>query len=613
MAGVGDLLLPAAAANEPAEIVGVEIDEPVANQCAQRLPRARIYNEDAFCSTHLLKMDGWDLVITNPPYVRYQLQNNEESVMPSGRTTRSNLCTQISRFTHLTSSDRALFTKIAQNYSGLSDMAVPAWLLCAAMVKINGVLAIVVPETWLNREYAAPIQYMLLKCFDNITIVKDVSAAWFDNALVRTCLIVAERKKTVNFIEASHKKVFHLNLKAELISNNSLIAGLNYKNVNGYAALYELLKNREAVLGTGFEANYSEAITFFPNLTPAVRNAKWSTLEDHGISEDTVILPAELQQIIGKNYLPNYVSLKDIGITCGQGLRTGANDFFYLNIVSEDPINYTVHSKSWCTSPQSFIISKEYLIRVVTNRSTVDGLVISLDKLKTGVLYTTDAICASDVYICSPSVIKKYKLLPNPVSEYISSAEKYRNKRGLRFKDNSAVAPNEKKNDSGYLRFWYMLPPLKERHIPNLCITRIHSSCVECIFVPQSDTASVVVDANFSTLWGSSEKNIKIAMAILNSSWSKCYLELISTVMGGGALKVEASHIKKLLFPPLSQTQMDMLADCASKIIQAGHMTAALQDQIDYIVLSPFENTQQIVENIRQLLRKKIAERNDNS
>lgn len=68
-------------------------------------------------------------------------------------------------------------------------------VLCASLVKAGGILAMVVPETWLNREYAKPIQYLLLKTFDVLTIARDVNACWFDNALVRTCLIVAKKKK----------------------------------------------------------------------------------------------------------------------------------------------------------------------------------------------------------------------------------------------------------------------------------------------------------------------------------------------------------------------------------------------------------------------------------
>ena len=94
---------------------------------------------------------------------------------------------------HLSAPDKAFFLKLAQNYSGLSDMAVPSWLLCASLLSNKGVLAIVVPEAWLNREYAAPIRYMLLKCFDNIVVARDVGTCWFENALVRTCLVVAER------------------------------------------------------------------------------------------------------------------------------------------------------------------------------------------------------------------------------------------------------------------------------------------------------------------------------------------------------------------------------------------------------------------------------------
>lgn len=211
MAGKGDLLNAAVPKAMPdAHILGVEIDEPVAATCQKRLPQANIICEDAFQSNVIITEKGWDLVITNPPYVRYQLQNDDNGVMPTGNSIRSNLCTLLNGLSYLSIEERQLLLQITQNYSGLSDMAVPSWILCAALVRVGGILAMIVPETWLNREYAKPIQYLLMKTFDVLAIARDVNACWFENALVRTCLVVAKKKEAVLLPETDNAETLFI-------------------------------------------------------------------------------------------------------------------------------------------------------------------------------------------------------------------------------------------------------------------------------------------------------------------------------------------------------------------------------------------------------------------
>lgn len=193
MAGVGDLLHSVLSKfDEASDVLAVEIDPLVASRCSENLSAARVVSGDSFLCTEVVNPEGWDLVITNPPYVRYQLQDGADGAIGSGNEIRENLSKQIECMWHLSPADKALLSKLAKNYSGLADMAVPSWILCVALVKMGGLLAIVVPDTWLSREYAAPVQYMLSKCCDILTIAKDISTCWFENALVRTCLVVAK-------------------------------------------------------------------------------------------------------------------------------------------------------------------------------------------------------------------------------------------------------------------------------------------------------------------------------------------------------------------------------------------------------------------------------------
>ena len=107
------------------------------------------------------------------------------------------------------------------------------------------------------------------------------------------------------------------------------------------------------------------------------------------------------------------------------------------------------------------------------------------------------------------------------------------------------------------------------------------------------------------TLWGRDARTIRIAFAMLNSTWSKLYLELICTVMGGSALKVEASHLKKLLFPKLSNELLQELEDAGKELIAGEMMTEDIQEKIDNTIAAAFGD-EQMTSRIERLLERKI-------
>ena len=511
MVGNGDLLSAVVAkATKNVQMLGVEIDEPVAVACQKRLPQANIICEDAFQSKAVITEKGWDLVITNPPYVRYQLQNDDNSVMPTGNAIRDNLFTLLNQLSYLDAEEKQLLLQITQNYSGLSDMAVPSWILCASLVKTGGILAMVVPETWLNREYAKPIQYLLLKTFDVLTIARDVNACWFDNALVRTCLIVAKKKKIVPLSETSGEKTLFIDLGAGLVGECSLVDNLAWNGLSGEKALIDLLTRTVNAADNDFALESRSTMSLFPQMLASQRIPKWMSSGDFQAQNNASQLPRELGSILNSVPEQAYMTLGDFGIHCGQGLRSGANEFFYLEITGETDDKYSLFTSKWFGRGRTIELPKKFIIRCVQNRRQVTGLVANPQALETGVLYLQDHIRPQDFNVCTHNAAERYKVLPSALNDYISTAEKYKNPRGISFREYSAVKPNEKKIDSQYERFWYMLPQFAPRHLPNLCITRVSSTAADCVYIPQSEENPIAVDANFVTLWGSSEETIKI-------------------------------------------------------------------------------------------------------
>ena len=114
------------------------------------------------------------------------------------------------------------------NFSGLADLAVPSWILCMILTSIGGRISLVVPETWLNREYSLPIRFLLNSFFEIEFIVEDESRNWFSDAQIKTNLIVAKR---VRFNEVTKmdltKKVVQIKVSQKFFSDENISDNFN--------------------------------------------------------------------------------------------------------------------------------------------------------------------------------------------------------------------------------------------------------------------------------------------------------------------------------------------------------------------------------------------------
>lgn len=120
MVGIGDMLVSVREHTSCAPLMlGVEIDEIVAQKCTTRLPNAKIVIGDAFKASQLITAEGWDLVITNPPYVRYQLQDGDDETMPSSQEIRKNLVEMIRAIPYLSDAEKSLLLRLSENYSAM--------------------------------------------------------------------------------------------------------------------------------------------------------------------------------------------------------------------------------------------------------------------------------------------------------------------------------------------------------------------------------------------------------------------------------------------------------------------------------------------------------------
>ena len=560
MVGSADLLHSCLSVGaEPDLLFGLDIDPMAVAQARAALHGVRgsqLVTADAFSTE--LPSEQFDLVITNPPYIRYQSKGEVDGItVPSAESVRAGLLRAIASRPGLSVTARALWSRAAKDYPGTSDVAVPAWILSAAMVSEGGVLAVVAPQAWLSRNYAHPVRELLDAAFDVETIVEDGDAVWFEDASVRTQLVVARRRSV------SARSVGH-----------SVVRARATRSLEAEGSLRGALPSEAAVAAALRAVTSSSSITVTTGLTAHV---------EHDLSVASSGLAAHVTKRVAAALGPDTDAvptrtLESYGWRAGQGLRSGANDFFYVS-VDEGAVR---PAPRW--GVESLPMPAECLLPAVRRQSDLgDELAVDARRLKSRIVNLRGWVTSADAERLVPG---QAQVLPPTVSQWIAlvASTPLSTKSPTKlFPDLAAVASNARTDRAGRpIGFWYQLPELATRHRPTLFMGRV------CGGRPKTylNRSAVVVDANFSSLWPTDPDALpaEALLALLNSSWTWANLESTCTVLGGGALKVEATDLRRLAVPDLSQDDIELLARLGRDLVHG--LSEALQVAVDDVVVN---------------------------
>lgn len=619
MVGSGDMLAACRQFAPGALLAGIDLDSAVLGACERRLgPQALLVRGSAFDSASWRSLPAaWDLVITNPPYVRYQAGRHAISTpevsVPAASQVRRSLTEHLAGLGHLTAGEREALVRCAQGYSGLADLAVPSWLLCAAHVAPGGRLAMVVADTWLSRDYAAPVLYALRRLFDIEHVVEDGEAAWFSEALVRTTLVVARRvpDKGTALADGRHLRSV---IRAAAGTATSLVGSAVGPAVAGAdpEAGFAAWLDGVPECGTsapGVVVRLSDEGDLRGALTAASTRLPW--LADRTSAQPGQTGPA-VPEAVRRAAGPAAVrvaSLADLGWVAGQGLRTGANDFFYATRTQDG---------TWA-SPllpgEALSLPAEVVRPVVRNQGDLprDGRVVLAPS--GGVLVLDDFALPEDA-ARSPA---EFRLMEGDLAKLVRAAATHCYQRGdrlVRLPELTAVRPNARADRGTGLpvRFWYHLPPLAARHVPSLYLPRV---CGGRPAPYANSGGSLVIDANFSTLWpsgahpGASRLGAPAMLALLSSSWVWSCLEASATVLGGGALKIEATHLRRLPLPVLDDDAAGRLSALGSQLMDGKDVAGAIDSAVWAALALPesSESSESSRGNLQALARRLLARR----
>lgn len=574
MAGRGDMLI-AARGLLPrcSQLQGIEIDPIAHGQCVAALEGvdASCLQGNAFdyATLSLLAQDRYDLVVTNPPYVRYQAQKHGAGAharLPSALEVRNGLRRCLGNLPHLSDSDRADFLALAEGYSGYSDLAVPSWILCAALLAPGGTLAMVVPEAWLNRDYAAVVRYLILRWFRIEFVVEDAHAAWFSDALVKTTLLVARRTSARASVHGWDDETYlHISLPGTLASEGSLLGRSQYARTRHAERAFArharaLLDGKADTLEDSIAWQRIRMADHAAALHGAAHREGWYRRLEPGAplaARHVSHVPPSLAGLLPAS--GDFTTLAQSGLSVGQGLRTGANDFFYADVLSRNEQAVRLRLSrlfegalldvpAQCAAPvirrQRDIATQRFWVRA----DEVPGAVLALQS------WALPEVAAAP-----------YEPLPAALADHVRRAAKTPVGAGAGARllpALSAVAPNARGANArtgAPARYWYMLPGFAPRHRPDLFIARVNTDRPRAML---NHGREVLVDANFSTLWLAEPNDARAHtfLAYLNSTLAWAIFEHLGAVMGGGALKLEATHLVGLPVPRFSPAAVTSLA-----------------------------------------------------
>ena len=611
MAGHGDLLdalwLAATERGLPlAALDGIEIEPDTARLCRKRLdaivgdpPPARVVvTGNAFDQAQLRKLPkaSYDLVITNPPFVRFQRRTG-----PGAGTNAVRSDLQRAVGARASPQSAPVWNTLAQSYSGFADLSVPSWLLAALMVRSGGKLALVVPATWRSRDYAGVVRYLLLRLFALETIVEDTRPGWFSDALIRTHLIVARRlhddAATPLYARAHWPTCKWLRVAPHAADERSLVGSALAVDHPEQRLASRMRTGRQRPID-GIQFTELDLADERAALHSRVSRLRWyrtleSRCDDLPVFTHAPVarfLPQPLRKLLPARLDTGKLqSLSEAGIQVGQGLRTGCNAFFYVDACAPEVAGNVLVRAAQSLGAHEFNAPADALRPVVRRQSDVNtldnqelprGRVLDL---RSWVL-PEDAVTVRalrDNYDHSAQPIPR--TMPDDLAAFVRRAASHTIPRSTKpIPELSAVRTNARsgRRQGKPPRFWYMLPDFTPRHLPAAFVPRvIHNDP----WAERNLDPPILIDANFSTFWSANGQWSALALkALLNSVWCRLLMELLGTHLGGGALKLEATHLRQMTVPRLDFAAKGALARAASRLSR--HSTD-VQAEIDEIVL----------------------------
>ncbi|MBW1998475.1 MAG: SAM-dependent DNA methyltransferase [Deltaproteobacteria bacterium] len=470
--------------------------------------------------------------------------------------------------------------------SGQADIYAYLFFQTALFLKPGGRMGIVTSNAWLDVAYGCELQKFFLKKFKIIAILESRCEPWFEDVSVNTIVTILERcdrqkeckKHIAKFVKIKKplrelipwdikldarnrwSGLDRLVTKIENVGREHIqIKGTEFKNTLRGLKTYE---------DADFRIRYIRQAELLSEVEKTGKTVKWGKY----------LRAPEVYFEILEKCKDKLVPLKDVA-EVRFGIKTGVNEFFYP---TEERI-------------RQFRIEEEFLRPVLKSPKEFDGILIDPTKLTT------------KVFLCQKSKEELRRDGKIGALKYIEWGEKQKTKSGVPWPD----VPSVKNRKPG----WWALPEAKPSQI-------FWSKAHDIRLVQRWSPAPINADCRVYFLEGNSPETTKVLAAILNSSASLLFLEMIGRVsLGDGALDVMVEDAQDYMVIPNPYTVTDK---CLRSVLSAFELIAARpikpvfeevkmpdRQTLDSLVLEalgldPDKHLRRIYDGLSELVRERI-------
>jgi hypothetical protein len=442
---------------------------------------------------------GFDIVIGNPPYVRQELiaypLDREDEFSPEEWKRRKSEYKE-----KLVESVNLLWDNV--KIDRRSDLYVYFYYHGLSILKPGGIFCFINSNSWLDVGYGAGLQEFLLKNMKPIYIIDNIVQRTFE-ADINTVIVLIKRPKDKNQIKdedvlkfIAFKKPFEEISKAELFKQ---IEREDKFVINDIYRLFP--KKRLELLEEGVEIPEEEELIHDVKSLPYIGN-KWGG--------KYLRAPEIFFKILekGKDKLVRLGDIAEVKF----GIKTGANEFFYLEPTGKPAPKGLLHVKN--SAGWEGYIEEEFLKPVIKSPQELRTILVREEDLK------------YKVFMCHKS---KEELKGTYALKYIEWGEKQG------YHKRPTCASRERWWDLGEWKISKNILPMFERE---------RNYCFFC------NNPNAYIDA--ALYWCYSEKNDILLNILLNSTLVKLWKELLCRPPeggGGGPIQMKVYHYNEMPIP----------------------------------------------------------------
>lgn len=591
------------------QLLGLELDPVLADQAREAVPSAQVHTTSIFDAAAQAGWSGaYDAVLGNPPYVRYNVAapalhargsatlqavvDRHPSWSPTRQAAWAMRCSLVGAdideatawLRHPASAPEALrpWVQLVAAWSGRSDLSVPVWLASLRALRPGGRLAFVAAESPVSRGYGRWLRYAWLRFATPELVVHPGNGAWFADAQVPVALRVLRGVAPHEAPPLSERRddavvrIVHLDASVDLSTEAGMakLAWTAEAPLGQAAAVSSALRQGEGPWRVQEVALRALAEQVLGELHEAAPDVLARLEHRRRVVGGVAPRPAYVEAALDRTWR----TLPQLGLTPRQGLRTGYNPFFYAQTVRPGRVRLSPE-----LGGAELDVEAPWVRPALRYQRELEGPDVEELPVVWWVLVTQGGVTPDELAAYHDAWVAAWardgvRVVPPAVQDWVARGQAHtvpRNGQDVPMTTLSAVAPNSWRPDPSSFRHGDLPPPprgfhqlrLTPRHTAPLVLGRLVNERPR----PALNLGGRLVDANFSTFELADGIDPHAAFALLSSTAAWAAMEACGTAMGGGALKVEATHLRQVRLPEvwarpeLADLGRELVADSGSE------------------------------------------------